>query len=140
MTKWSEQYPSKYLKADDLPAGRELRVTIDYVERQAMPDDPALEKPVLFFRGKTKGLILNVTNGNELAAVLGDDMDAWQGKPVVIYRTTALFAGRRVGAIRLRVAGTAEPAAARRQAAPVGRLTSAEIEAEVAAADDDIPF
>lgn len=139
MTKWSEQYPSKYLKADDLPAGRELRLTIDYVERQAMPDDTAAEKPVIYFVGKQKGLVLNVTNGNEIASVLGDDMDLWQGKPVVMYRTTTLFAGRRVGAIRLRAVGTAE--APPPQPAPVRTLTREEVQTEVAAGgDDDIPF
>lgn len=40
--------------------------------------------PALFFEGMEKGMICNVTNLKTLAALYGDQYEAWVGKPILI--------------------------------------------------------
>jgi hypothetical protein len=139
MAKWSEQYPSKYLKAADWPQGSEANLVIDYIERQAMTDSDD-EKPVLFFVGKQKGLVLNVSNGNELAEAYGDDLDAWQGKPCILYRTTTMFAGKRVPALRLRIPEDSDVQPARQPQSDTDAANALLHEAAETEASDEVPF
>ncbi len=66
--KISKAFPSKYLKTSDLPEGQDVRVVIDDVRLELM-EQTGEEKPVVYFRGKDAGLVLNVTNANAIAAV-----------------------------------------------------------------------
>jgi hypothetical protein len=95
--KLSEAFPSNFLKAADLQ-GRRVTVTISHVKFEDIGDD---HKPVVYFRGKDKGLVLNKTNGNMIAEVAGnDDTDNWGGVAIVLYPTRVDFQGKRVDAIR----------------------------------------
>lgn len=123
--KISSAFPSKYLKAADLPAGRELTVTIDSMQLEQLDDNQ--ERPVCYFRGKTKGLVLNSTNANTISVVYGDETDAWTGRTLVIFHTTTMYKGQRVACLRVRIPAEATAA-----------LTE---EAEPQAPpNDDIPF
>jgi len=131
----STSFPSEYLRAADLQ-GREITVLIDRVEIRDLGGDP---KPVLFFEGKSRGLVLNKTNGNVIADVYGDETDDWTGKPVVLYEALVDFQGRRVPAIRVRVPrrpDVAAPPPARRPAPPPVEPTRA----REPTVDDEIPF
>ncbi len=105
----SAAFPSTYLKATDL-GGRNISVSID---RVVMEDLGSEEKPVVYFQGAQKGLVLNKTNANTIASVYGDDTTAWQGQPVVLVEAMVDFQGRSVAAIRVRM-----PQAVPRAAAP----------------------
>jgi hypothetical protein len=94
----SSAFPSEYLKAADLQ-GRNISVTISHVEMRDVGDD---NKPVLFFQGKDKGVVLNKTNANNIAIAYGDDTEEWVGKEVVLYEAMVDFQGRSVAAIRIR--------------------------------------
>jgi hypothetical protein len=59
-------------------------------------------KPVLFFQGKTRGVVLNKTNATNIAVAYGDDTDHWAGKEVILYEAMVDYQGRSVAAIRLR--------------------------------------
>ena len=61
-------------------------------------DDTA--KPVLYFKGKKSGLVLNKTNGRTIAAAYGPDSDMWVGKAIILYPTETDFGGKRVPCIR----------------------------------------
>ena len=61
----SQAYPSKYLKSDDL-GDKTVRVVMDFVEIQDVGDGEF--KPVLYFQGKDRGMVLNLTNANTIAA------------------------------------------------------------------------
>lgn len=124
----SSAFPSKYLKASDIPEGREIALQIDDVRMENM-EQSRDEKPVLYFIDKTKGLVLNVTNGNTLADVYGDDTDAWHGKPVVLFSSTTSFQGKNVPCLRVRIPRSAP--APLRQETPIVDMTPA---------TDDIPF
>ncbi len=92
-------FPSKYLKHSDLQ-GRRLGVTIERVEVEKIGDK---QKPVVYFVGKPKGLVLNVTNARAIAEIAGGDeeMDNWAGVHVLLYPTKVDFQGGRVDAIRV---------------------------------------
>ena len=97
--KISSAFPSNYIKASDLQ-NRPVRVRMNYVKIEKIGDD---EKPVLYFIGKEKGLVLNKTNANVIALIYGDDTDNWSGGDIEIYPTETDFQGKRVDAIRVRL-------------------------------------
>ena len=91
-------FPSSYLKAADL-AGRRALVTISHLKMEDVGDE---HKPVLYFTGKEKGLVLNRTNANVIIDITGtDETDGWCGKAIVLYVAKVDFQGRRVDAIRV---------------------------------------
>jgi hypothetical protein len=93
-------FPSKYLKASDLQ-GVEATVFID---RVAMEDINRGEmKPVVYFRGKKKGVVLNKTNSRKIEAAYGDETDEWSGQPIILYETEVDFQGDTVQAIRVKI-------------------------------------
>lgn len=63
------------------------------------------KKCALFFRGTTKGLVLNAKNTKFLIRVLGgNNTDAWKGKTVTIYVDKSVrFGKQKCGGIRLAV-------------------------------------
>jgi hypothetical protein len=91
-------FPSKWMKASDL--GDEPQIlTIKDVDIEKMNDGET--KPVVYFKGSTKGLVLNVTNGRVLADLYGSDTDDWVGKQISLVTSRTDFQGRQVDCIRL---------------------------------------
>jgi hypothetical protein len=100
-------FPSTYLKAADL-AGRRALVTISHVKLEDVSDD---HKPVLYFVGKDKGLVLNKTNANMITEIVGSgETDQWKGKAIVLYVAKVDYQGRRVDGIRVDYPGVSVPA------------------------------
>lgn len=125
--KVSQAFPSNYLKADDLDGRRPL-VTIKVVHMEDIGDD---HKPVAYFQGKDKGLVLNKTNAIAITEIAGtDEMDEWTGVLIRLYATKVDFQGRRVLAIRVE----APPRQPRAKAVVV------EEPVEEPGEDDEIPF
>lgn len=121
----SGAFPSDFLKAADLQ-NRNVRVVMDRVEMKDIGGD---HKPVLFFQGKDKGMVLNKTNSNNISLIYGDETEDWTGKELILFPAMVDFQGKTVQAIRVRVP-TAKDRAAQ---APVARPSSADM-------DDSIPF
>lgn len=121
-------FPSEYLKAADLQ-GRQITVKMDRVEMREVGDGP---KPVLFFDGKDKGMVLNKTNANAISAAYGDDTDDWTGSEVVLFQSMVDFQGKTVAAIRVKV----PPRKPGKQTVTSGRPTPPPAEPD----DDDVPF
>ena len=96
--KVSEAFPSKWLAAADLN-NQNARVTIARVELEKIGDD---SKPVLYFKGKTKGLVCNKTNAKNIAAVYGDEMEDWVGSELILFPVMTDYQGKSVEAIRVR--------------------------------------
>jgi hypothetical protein len=98
MPRVTDAFPSKFLKAADLH-GKRVSVTIDSMAVETIGDDT---RPVIYFRGKDKGLVLNKTNANMIAEIAGtDEMDDWANLPISLYATKVDYAGKRVDAIRV---------------------------------------
>ena len=85
-------FPSKFLRASDLQ-DRAVNVTIDRVEMGDIADDTV--KPVVYFVGKEKGLVLNKTNTKTISNLYGGESDDWAGKSITIYPTETDFQGER---------------------------------------------
>ncbi len=95
-------------------------MTIERIEIEKMPSGE--KKPALFFRGKEKAFLLNRTNFNTIADVLGaDDTDDWEGQSITLYPTETDYAGKMVDCIRVRrkKAATAPQAPAMPASEPV---------------------
>ena len=75
-------FPSTYLKAADLQS-RAISVLMDRVEMREVGDEL---KPVLYFIGKEKGLVLNKTNATTISGMYGYDTDSWHNKKICIRR------------------------------------------------------
>ena len=96
--KASDVFPSNYLRAADLN-GAEPIVTIDRVVVETFGDE---SKPVVFFRGKTKGVVLNKTNFGAIVAITKEeDTDNWRGHQIKLVTAKVEFQGKRVPAIRI---------------------------------------
>ncbi len=83
--KTEDVFPRKWLSGDDLP--HDTSATIQRVVMEEMHNPKTNRKdrkPVAYFVGKRKALILNRTNWNVLAGLYGDESDIWAGKRVVL--------------------------------------------------------
>jgi len=98
----SKCFPTKFLKAADL-GDRSVTVVIESVQMMDMADDTDKPKPVVYFKGKEKGLVLNITNSNSIAEICGDSVetDDWIKETIVLFSTKVDYAGKRVDAIRV---------------------------------------
>ena len=101
-----ESFPSKYLKAADLKNGK-VTVKMDRVEHETLGDDT---KVILYFQGKEKGLVLNVTNKNMIVDTYGPETDDWFGQPIVLYEAMVQYQSKMVPAIRIMGPPKARPA------------------------------
>ena len=128
--KISAQFPSNYVKAADLngkPCPLTIRTCV--LEELGQGNDKE-QKPVLYFNGAQKGLVLNKTNSNVIAESYGDETAGWEGKPVEVYPTQVEFKGKTVDGIRLRIQPAEKPAAqpqAQPDAAPMADQFNDEI-------------
>lgn len=136
--KMSETFPSKYLKASDLQ-NREVRLTMANVQVEKLGDD---DKPVLYFKGKEKGLVLNKTNANTISDAYGDESEEWYDQPLILFSVMTDFQGKVGPAIRCRVPTAKD----NRQAAPAGKRSDpissgpSHQDEPPPHTDDDIPF
>lgn len=105
----STMYPSKYLKAEDCPRPRTFTIESVVMELVGQTKD---NKPIVYFSGEDKGLVLNKTCATQVAEVAqNDDTDFWVGVVVELYVDNNVFyQGKRTPGIRVRTPRTA-PAA-----------------------------
>ena len=115
--KMSEAFPSNYVKAADLK-GQSQDMKIRAVEMEDLGQGSDKDaKPVVYFHGRDKGLVLNKTNANSIVKAYGDDSNNWTDKAIVIFPTEVDFRGDTVPAIRVRIP----------EASPVGEDPNDEI-------------
>lgn len=97
-------FPSKYLKASDLP---EDGTVVPFVIEEIRVEEIGREKqskPVIYLKGQEKGFVANKTNCNSIAKVLGSrDTDDWIGKTIKLYSTEVQFGDEMVESIRVSV-------------------------------------
>ena len=118
-------FPSEYLKVADLD-GRELKLTITNVK---MADLNGEMKPVVYFKEKKEGLVLNRTNNKSIQKALGWDSKKWVGCSIILFPTDVPFKGDVVEAIRIKS-----------QRDAVNEPIGVGAEATGEALGDDIPF
>jgi hypothetical protein len=94
-----------YLGFADIP--KDVTVTVERVERHELYDfktKTEKDKPVLFFRGKERGLALNATNRKTMIDLFGNAPKAgWVGQTIVIHPDPNIkVAKKKVGGLRIR--------------------------------------
>lgn len=99
-------FPSNWLEAADFPDEQVL--TIEEVTLEEVGDEKE-ERPVAWFKGVDKGLILNKTNAGTIADMYGTETDDWAGQKVTLYATETQFGKKMVPCVRIR---TRKPVAA----------------------------
>ncbi len=120
--KLNDMYPSNYLKSADVGKSRPI-VTIQDVKMEKLGDDT---KPVMYFQGKDKAMVLNKTNANTIAYHYGEDTDMWRGRPLELRVELVQGPSGMVEGLRVSVPAQQAPQAAQQ---PEGQLE-----------DQDIPF
>jgi hypothetical protein len=128
MPKTSEMRESKFLKKEDVGSG--ALVTVRAVMQKNVAAEGAGEekKWCLIFREMEKPFVLNFTNIQICEEIFGsDDTDHWTGKRLVLYTDpNVMYAGKRVGGIRVRAPKATAPPPVETMDEPL--------------TDDDIPF
>jgi hypothetical protein len=137
----NESFPSKYLKASDIPEEGQT-VIIVRVDMEEVGKDKEV-RPVLFFEGEEKGIILNKTNATNISKLYGYETDDWSGKKVQLGTAWVDFQGQSVEAIRIyppkrssanAPLGQRQPPDQHREDKPAGARDFAPLD------DDSIPF
>lgn len=137
----NDAFPSNYLKASDLGEGQPV-VTIERVDVEPVGRGKEM-KPVIYFAGKQKGMVLNKTNSKKIAEIAeSPDTDDWHGVQIMLFATEVDFQGETVEAIRVKAPKRAPaPAARRRSPEPEPPTPPAGYVSEMAPiTEDEIPF
>ena len=137
-----EFFPSKHLKATDLQ-GKEVRVTIARVEREKLGDDM---KPVVYFNGKEKGVVLNKGNTTTLVDAYGKFSNDWFGQDVILLSVWTDYQGKPVQGIRMRIPSARDKTPVKREDPISSGVTERPSRAaggvsdNLEKLDDEIPF
>ncbi len=101
-------FPSKYLRGSDLQ-GRAVTVAIDHVKMEKFFDQELkaeVEKPVIYFVGKQKGLIMGKSLAFQIAEICASkNTDDWKGREIMIYTERRLVFGQEKDVIKARGRG-----------------------------------
>lgn len=105
MADWRSMFDREYIGAWDL-GDKDVIVTIVKAQGVELKMQGGIKnkKPVIWFDGKEKGMVLNKTNSKTIAALYGNDTANWIGKPISIYATRTTFGSEEVDCIRVRPA------------------------------------
>lgn len=100
--KLNDAYPSQFLTAEDLD-GKDITITIADIELEEIGQGhDKSKKLVIGMTGKKKRFVVNKTNANTIAKVLGsDDTDDWIGQRISIGPREVEFQGNMVWSIRV---------------------------------------
>lgn len=134
-------YLGNYLKAEDLQ-GRDALVTISHVAIETMKDQKGVgeQKPVIYFVGKQKGLVLNITNAKRIAVNHGDDYTFWANAQITLGTEMVDSFGEIKPAIRVRIEQPVAAQTAPASAAPPVHAPPPATAPGGGDIDDEIPF
>ncbi len=84
-------FESKYLKGEDI-GDSDVKVIIAKIEAEVLKEGEK-PKPVAYFKGKTKGMVINSGNWDALEYAYGPESDDWIGQPATIFTIMGTFQG-----------------------------------------------
>ena len=101
---WRKYFDERFIGSWDLEGRGDVTVTIEDVKVEELhsPNGGDDSKPVLFFKGAKKGMVLNRTNAKTIAKLHGPDTDGWIGKQITLYATETSAFGEQVECLRIR--------------------------------------
>tara|TARA_Y100000310_G_scaffold324033_1_gene385368 strand:- start:3153 stop:3545 length:393 start_codon:yes stop_codon:yes gene_type:complete len=91
-------FPSKWLKASDLQ-GQAMTYAMQHVQMEEVGSG---QKPVLYFQGQQKGLVLNKVNTNSISSIYGPESNNWQGQQITLFPSVTDYQGASVDCIRVK--------------------------------------
>ena len=98
-----DAFPSKYLKASDLPEEGTQSATIEKITIEEIGREKQ-RKPVIYFEDLDKAFVCNKTNANTIAKITGSrNLEDWTGKTIHLYRAEVEFGGEMVESIRVKI-------------------------------------
>jgi hypothetical protein len=102
-THWKSLTDREYIYAFDLD-GHDMTVTIEKVAAGVLTSagGKTNKKPVVFFKGATKGLALNATNAKTIAAMYGNYTEKWVGQRITLFPSMTQFGAEQMECIRIR--------------------------------------
>ncbi len=116
----NQAFPSEYIKSADLQ-GKEVPLIIDHVVMKDVGQANAPDiKPVVYFKGTEKGLILNKTNSNTVCEMYGYESDMWCDKPITLITIQTEYQGKPCLGLRVKINGTSTALPAAPVASPIG--------------------
>lgn len=127
-------FPSRFFSPNDFDSVGKVFTIGNVIMEQVMAEF----KPVMYFKGQDKGMVINPTNGKILIGLpgFGKESNNWVGKEVVLFSYHAMFNNQPQLRLGVRVpdgrAATASPAPIKQYGTPPGGLRD-EME-------DEVPF
>ena len=101
MSNYALLFPSKWLAAADL--NNEDRIV---QIKQIIPSEEVGQskdkRPIVYYQGVEKGMVLNKTNAKRIAKLYGADTDKWIGKFITLYPSECDFGDETVPCLRVR--------------------------------------
>jgi len=99
----NQAFPSKYLRAADLDGGDLVvtikEVTVEDVGTQQKKD----RKPVVYFAGRDKGMVLNKTNAAMITTIAkSENTEDWTGVKIRLITAEVEYQGTLTMALRVR--------------------------------------
>lgn len=101
MSNYALLFPSKWLAAADL-MGEDRIVQVKQIIPSEEVGQSKDKRPVVYFQGVEKGLVLNKTNAKRIAKLYGPDTDKWIGKSITLYPSECDFGDETVPCLRVR--------------------------------------
>jgi hypothetical protein len=102
-THWKRLINPDYIGAYFLPEGKDLTVTIDYVQCEMITGTGGKkEECIVAHLVGVKPMILNMTNSKSITKLYGPYVEDWAGKQITLYASTAKLAGESVECLRIR--------------------------------------
>jgi hypothetical protein len=130
-----KQKDSGIFKVADFPSGKELLLTVRYLDEQVEMFGKQVD--LLNFVETGRQLQLNWTTSQWLIDNLGDDPEDWPGRQVVLHLAEYEYNREKKLGIRLKLPADDQPAASKPAPAPTAAAPKPDRKADL---DDEIPF
>lgn len=105
---WKNFIDKDYLGSHNLEKDEEMLLTIERFEGEEMvrkldgKKDEKVAKQVLYFKENVPKMIMNITNGNTISMLYGNQPENWVGKQLLIYAQSVKAFGKTQDALRIR--------------------------------------
>ena len=105
LTHWKKLNNPDYIGAYSLDRGKDMTLTIDYVNREIITGTGGKKEEctVLHFKEAQKPMILNRTNAKTIQKIYGTPyIEEWAGKKITLFASVTKLAGEEVECLRIR--------------------------------------
>lgn len=104
LTHWKKLTNPNYIGSEVLQPGQELKLTIDKIQKEQVETDKGIKECVVaYFKGGSKGMILNKTNMKIITKLLDTPyIEKWIGAQITIYAAKVRAFGETIEALRVK--------------------------------------